>query len=154
MLAYADMLTHRTVAHLKLTCDNISSSAWVSAGMLAMDPAKAQEAANRFHEHLVRTRRKSGYETTFHEDGRLAEQLAAFCVADPPALLWRNNGAYADLFRFLALRFLSQPDAVLHCESLHSQWKWIELIRRFWRGGCLFRFPWRPGGVWPCPGAP
>ena len=30
----------------------------------------------------------------------------------------------------MALRFLCQPDSVLHCESLHAQWKWLEHDRR------------------------
>ena len=73
---------------------------------------------------------KSGFEKAFYTDSRLQEQLAAFITADPPSVLWRNQGAYATLFRFLAIRFLGQPDSVLHCESFHAQWKWLEAAKR------------------------
>ena len=40
------------------------------------------------------------------------------------SLLWAGFW-YKNLYRFLASRFLSAPDAILDCESTHAKWKWI-----------------------------
>ena len=53
-------------------------------------------------------------------------QLERFADRATPVVVWRSNGEFAELFIFLATRFLSAPDSVLLCEGVHSQWKWIE----------------------------
>eukprot|EP00959_Pyramimonas_sp_CCMP1952_P158157 3307386-Pyramimonas_sp.AAC.1 len=58
------------------------------------------------------------------------EQLTGFAGMEPPCLLWRCNGRFADIFRFAALRFRCVPDHVLDCESVHARWKWLEWTRR------------------------
>ncbi len=53
-------------------------------------------------------------------------------IADDPALacIWRKDGRTAHLFRFIADRFAGAPDSVGFCESIHAQWKWLEVNRR------------------------
>ena len=126
LFEYHAKLANRMAAHLQLTCETIDSFAWLSAGMLSTNAATAQASANAYHEHLVRCASKTGYDAVFVAEPGLFDQLAAFSAARPPDLLWRGRGAYQDLFRFLALRFLANPDSVLKCESVHAQWKWIE----------------------------
>ena len=126
MEAYHTKIATAMTAHLQLTCETIDGAAWLSAGLLSMDPVAARAAANAFQEHLIRQRAKNPYEAAFAGDLTLMQELANFCVADPPVLLWRGRGRYQHLFRHLALRFLAQPDSVIACESLHAQWKWIE----------------------------
>ena len=67
------------------------------------------------------------FEKAFVEDGRL-EMLASFGEREEPVVLWRGKGRYAGLFRWLAVRFLGNVDNVLHCESVHAQWQWIETV--------------------------
>ena len=126
LFEYHAKLANRMAAHLQLTCETIDSCAWLSAGMLSTNAATAQASANAYHEHLVRCASKTGYDAVFVAEPGLFDQLAAFSAARPPDLLWRGRGAYQDLFRFLALRFLANPDSVLGCESVHAQWKWLE----------------------------
>ena len=57
------------------------------------------------------------------------EELQAFSVASPAVLLWKGLGAYQKLYRFLAPRFLANPDSVLDCERQHAVWQW-HLSRR------------------------
>ena len=56
------------------------------------------------------------------------EMLAAFVDLLEPVVLWRDGGRYAELFRWLAVRFLGNPDHVLECENIHAQWQWIEAV--------------------------
>ena len=57
------------------------------------------------------------------------QQIEDFASIKPPVQLWRCNGHFSDLFYFLANRFLGAPDHVLDTESVHAQWKWIEVKR-------------------------
>ena len=57
-------------------------------------------------------------------------QLERFAEDPDPQCVWRKSGRYADLFMFLADRFLDAPDHVLDAESVHAQWKIIEVGRR------------------------
>ena len=58
------------------------------------------------------------------------DQLGLFCDHEPPVLLHKGNGAFADLFKFMCMRFLCCPDSVLDSESVHALWKWIEETKR------------------------
>jgi hypothetical protein len=122
----------RMATHLKLNAYNISRSSWLSAQLLSKNAAEARKGANAFLHHLVRLRphQRSPYEEAFVEDTVKMQQLEAFAASDPPKLLWHCGGAYADLFVFLSVRFLSAPDSVLDCEGVHAQWKWIEQSAR------------------------
>lgn len=96
------------------------------------DAAKARESGNLFHEHIIRrtVANRTPFENAFIAEDALMTQLGRFVDAEPPQLLWRNNGEYKDLFRFLASRFLSAPDHVLDAEGTHALWKWIETVKR------------------------
>jgi hypothetical protein len=54
----------------------------------------------------------------------LWRSLDFFSKADPPVLLWHDNGRYETLFKFLAPRFLLAPDHVLDAERIHARWQW------------------------------
>ena len=100
--------------------------------MLSKDPVVAQAGANEFRRHLLKLRegQQSSYEAAFLNDEVKMLQLEQFASVHPPSLLWRNKGAYSELFHFLAVRFLGAPDSVLECEGIHAKWKWIEHGRR------------------------
>lgn len=104
----------------------------MSARMLRKDPLTAQEGARQFLDILEKGSRNkpSHYEEAWINDPVKMEQLRMFCDLEVPVLLWHMDGAFKDIFRFLAQRFLSSPDSVLPCEGVHAQWKWIELIKR------------------------
>ena len=50
-------------------------------------------------------------------------QLCRFADMKPPALLWKHNAAFRNLFTFMAMRFLGGEDNVLMAESMHSRWQ-------------------------------
>ena len=82
--------------------------------------------------HLATT--KPGNRTAFEhymftEDG-LWKNLEEFSQAEPAVLLWRDNGKYEQLFKFLAPRFLLAPDHVLDAERMHARWQWECLDKR------------------------
>ena len=58
------------------------------------------------------------------------EQLNGVAAASPPVLLWKGGGRFAQLFKFLAARFLANPDSVLDIERQHAVWQWVLLRRR------------------------
>ncbi len=45
-------------------------------------------------------------------------------------VLWRGHGRFATLFKFLAGRFLANPDSVLDVERQHAVWQWVLQRRR------------------------
>ena len=116
-------------AHLQLVFENVMRTSWLAGAVLSPDAASAQRAARELHDKLIRTdaAARTTFEKAFVEDGRL-EMLAAFADRPAPVVLWRGDGRYAALFRWLAVRFLGNPDHVLQCESVHAQWQWIEAI--------------------------
>jgi hypothetical protein len=121
----------RMASHLSLTAANIDNTSWLCANLLSTDAGVAREGANRLHEVLIRVRESSTpFEVNFVGNAILMAELQAFARAKPPCLLWRGRGAYANLFRFAAVRFRSAPDAVLDCEGVHARWKWLELMKR------------------------
>ena len=69
-------------------------------------------------------------QATFLDDDELMTQVSQFADMDPPVLLWHARGKFAQLFRFLAVRFLACPDHVLDAEGVHARWKWISMIKR------------------------
>lgn len=69
-------------------------------------------------------------QATFLDDDELMTQVSQFADIDPPVLLWHAGGKFAQLFRFLAVRFLACPDHVLDAEGVHARWKWISMIKR------------------------
>ena len=105
-------------AHLQLVFENVMRTSWLAGAVLSPDAASAQRAARELHDKLIRTdaAARTTFEKAFVEDGRL-EMLAAFADRPAPVVLWRGDGRYAALFRWLAVRFLGNPDHVLQCES-------------------------------------
>ena len=122
----------RMATHLQLTAANICRSTWMSAHILSKNAELARASANAFHEHLIRLRPAAAtpYEKHWLETDALMRQLYRFKCKSPPCLLWHNDGAYSEMFIFLAIRFLSEEDSVLDCESIHAEWKWLEELRR------------------------
>ena len=93
--------------------------------MLLKDAAKALEAARAFAQHLASTapQRRTKFETCIAEDPRLMQELNTFIATAPPVLLWKGGGQFAYLFKFLAARFLANPDSVLDDERQHAIWQ-------------------------------
>ena len=99
--------------------------------MLSPNADMAQRAARELHDKLIRTSAAAmtTFEKSFVNDRRM-EMIASFADKNPPVVLWRDQGRYAELYRWLAVRFLGNPDHVLDCESVHAQWQWIETVAR------------------------
>ena len=93
-------VTDQAAAHLHLLGDNTFRTPWLAAKLLSTDRILAKESASALVKHLATT--KPGNRTAFEE--RLISQvelwrnLTAFAAADPPTLLWHNNGRYQHLF--------------------------------------------------------
>ena len=128
---------HRSVsdqaaAHLKLVGQNTFRTPWLTAKLLASDSDIAQEAAKALVRQLVTTRpsNRTQFEKHLLETPCLWKDLEDFSQAEPPTLLWRNNGQFETLFRFLAPRFLLCPDHVLDAERIHARWQWACTIKR------------------------
>jgi hypothetical protein len=132
LLEYHKNVAIAMAGHVRATAANINRSLWLSGGILSKSPEIARELANRFREHLLHltANQRNKYETAFMENETLMQQLTMFANTDPPTLLWRGHGQFADLFRFLAPRFLAAPDNVLDAEGVHARWKWIETVKR------------------------
>ena len=98
-----------------------------SAGILSTIPTLAQESARLLRDHLLRKPALdlSSFERTVRTDDALWSQLDRFSDHQKPTLLWRQGGAFRDLFAFLAVRFLSCGDSVLNAESIHSRWQHV-----------------------------
>jgi hypothetical protein len=107
-------------------------SAWLGARILSILASDARTGALLFLDHLTKLtpQARTLFDESVLDDETLMEQLTQFSEADPPVLVWRNNGRYQYLFRFLAMRFLSCPDSVLDVEGVHAQWKWISIRQR------------------------
>ena len=125
-------LASRGTAHLALVMENITRTTWLAGAMLHHDAEKAQTAANALHLHLLSTSpaRRSAFETSITVNDTYMANLQAFATAVPQVCLWQGAGAYKDLFRFLALRFLLAPDQVLDCERAHARWQWLCMLKR------------------------
>ena len=97
-------VTSQAAAHLNLLKDNTFRTPWMAAKLLAKDPRLARGAAVDLVKHLATT--KPGNRTEFEQhlftkDG-LWKDLEEFSRAEPAVLLWRDDGKYEGLFKFLA----------------------------------------------------
>ncbi len=131
-MAYHLRVSMRMSGHLRLTWENVNSSEWLAGGILSKDPNTARACARLLHDHL---KRKSPsemrpFEAAVTQDEGLMLQIDDFASQDPPCLVWRRQGRWAYLFKFLAGRFTGNGDTVLDCESMHARWKWISEHRR------------------------
>ena len=122
----------KMATHMRIGAENIDRTPLVCQLMLSTNARKAQEAANMLRDRLRLTPREKmqRWERSFVDDEAIMEQLDCFCVISPPSLLWRQKGAFTDLYIFLAVRFLSQKDHVLDAEGVHARWKWIQWTKR------------------------
>ncbi len=125
--AYRFQVACTMAAYVKGTLDNFQKSMWTSAGILSKRPAQAKLSARLFRAHLqqLAPHAMTRYERHFYDDQTLMEQLEHFGNREPPVVVWRGKGRYAALFKFLAVRFLGQPDSVLSNEGVHAQWQSI-----------------------------
>ncbi len=99
--------------------------------LLSKDPYIAKEAANLLLDRLVTLRpgQATPFEAAMLADDRLMRDISTIANDPSPACIWRKRGRTAHLFRFLASRFIGAPDSVGACESIHAQWKWLEINR-------------------------
>ena len=132
LLKHHQRVAFRMSTHLSLTSLNITGSHWLSAQMLSKCPEGARTGARLFHAKLIRLNpgTATAYEKEWLQDETKMGQLAAFADMEPACLLWRNRGAFKDMFIYLADRFLGSPDSVLDAERVHAKWKWVEHVRR------------------------
>lgn len=115
-------------AHLSITMENVSRSQWDLALAMSKDRETAWLSARTFCDHLKRTKVAdlTAFERTFMRADKLHLQLIEFASAPwPKYLLWHNSGRWKDLVWFIAARWLSAPDAVIPCEKIHADWKWL-----------------------------
>jgi hypothetical protein len=131
-LEYHRRISSRMGTHLQLTCNNVARFAWLLGGMISPDADQARASARLAQHHLLRTKTADAtkLESLLLGDQTLMSQLSVFADLDPPMLLWRNRSKFAELYKFIVVRFHSNPDHVLHCESVHAQWKWVEEVKR------------------------
>ena len=134
--AFYNKVVMRMQSHLSLNVANIRRSTWVAAKLLSSNPASAKAAANELlwapSTGIMRLRpdQCSAFETSLLASSTLMEQLHWVADFPHPKCIWQYGSTCADLFIFIADRFGGAPDHVLHCESVHAQWKFIELLRR------------------------
>lgn len=118
--------------HLQLVGDNTHSSMWLAGALLSKDPDAAKAAAAELVEHLCKTpaMKRSSFEAALFEDKERWEALEAFSKQEVPTVLWGGRGRFAPLYRFLAVRYLANPDHVLDVERQHAVWQWVLARRR------------------------
>ena len=121
----------RMAAHLKLTLENISQPHWWAASLLSTSAVDAQEAACSLHDFIKRKQdtELNGFERSLRLDEDLWCELGNFIEHRPPCILWRGQGAYKNLFNFIACRFAGNPDSCLGAEGIHSMWQAILRMR-------------------------
>ena len=78
----------------------------------------------------LRPERSTPFEAFIIADDVLMRDISLIADDTTPQCIWRKRGRTAHLFMFLADRFLGAPDSVGGCESIHAQWKWLEVNRR------------------------
>ena len=125
-LGFHRRVTDQAAGHLHLLESNTYRTPWLAAKLLSEDKILAQDSATALVKHLATTRphNRSSFEERLISHVELWKNLTAFATADPPTLLWHNNGRYQHLFQFLAPRFLLAPDHVLDAERVHARWQW------------------------------
>ena len=92
------------------------------ADMLAKDGFVAHAGASSYLDHLARTRSANynEFDRAFAADNCLMTQAAEFADTPTDTLLWHMDGKFSYLFKWLADRYLAQPDSVLDCEGVHA----------------------------------
>ena len=122
----------RAATHLQLTAANILNTQWLAQELLSRHAPKAQASARTLVRHLTTTppTKYTPFERELVQEEQLWSELVDFSNTPRALLLWRGRGRFANLFRFLASRFLVGPDHVLDCERLHARWKWISDNKR------------------------
>ena len=136
-LNFHRLVASRAAAHLDLLGCNTYRTPWLAAKLLLSDARSARDAAALVMKHLVTTNptNRTSFEAHLLLTPELWQNLEAFAKAEPPVLLWRANGKFETLFKFLAPRFLLAPDNVLDAERVHARWQWLCNIKR------AFKFP-------------
>ena len=120
------LVSGQSSAHLNLVADNTYRTPWLAAKLLSKEAGVPQDAAAALLKHLGTTRRanRTKFENHLVDSPELMRGLKDFQSAEPPVLLWHGHCAYAYLFKFLAPRFLLNPDHVLDAERVHARWQW------------------------------
>ena len=115
------------IAHLKGNFENMARTTWLAGQMLSLDTDRARTAARQFQDHLLRVKPGNGtlFESWFAAQPMLMAQMSEFADTEPPCHLWRKHGAFTDLYRALAVRFLANKDHVLDNEGTHARWQWL-----------------------------
>lgn len=97
--------------------------------LLSSNAQLAATAAKGLLKRLQTTKQLEPLETCILNDRNLMSQLELF-VSRPGKTLWQHGNDCAELFRYLATRFLTAPDHVLDCEGVHAQWQWLMTTKR------------------------
>ena len=120
-------LVSKCTSHLALVLANVARSTWTAGAILHRDPGLARTAALELLRHLdsVAPASRSNFETHLANADNLHNELVAFANREPAVCVWQGGGAFKELFKFLALRFLLAPDQVLDCERAHARWNWM-----------------------------
>ena len=105
------LVTTRASSHLALVADNIMRTSWLAAEILSRDPDKAQRAALELIRNLATTAPalRTPFETFLFETTSLWTNLVDFAHARPSVRVRQGRGHFAEIFRFLASRFLTAP---------------------------------------------
>ena len=125
-LAFHRSVSNSAAAHLNLLATNTYRTPWLAAKILSKDKFLARDSACALVRHLATTRpnNRTPFEQHLFNSEELYLSLENFSKADPPVLVWHDQGRYETLFKFLAPRFLLAPDHVLDAERIHSRWQW------------------------------
>ncbi len=125
-------VANRMQSHLQLTGENIYRTTWQAGALLSKDAVHARTSARALLDHLSSTapRKRTRFETTLWEDGQIMRELTDFAAQGEPTQVWKEQGRWAALFRFLAPRFLANPDNVMDVERQHAVWQWHLAGRR------------------------
>ena len=96
--------------------------------LLQSDAEKVQLHARKLHQHLISVKQNSQnyFEAEFVNQTDLMAELDRLATAAVPHVLWRNQGAYGKLYRFLAPRFLANGDSAVPVERIHALWERLE----------------------------
>jgi hypothetical protein len=117
----------RMAAHAQLTGMNIIRTHTRLGAVLCTDARIAIAVAQEVHDMLQSKsdRSMTPFEIAFVARDVLMDELRDFAMQDKnqPVVLWRSNGRYQHLFKFLSASFLSTPDSVLLCEGVHGRWQ-------------------------------
>ena len=118
--------------HLKLTGEGILRTPWLAAAVLSKDATLARDAARDLVQHIgtVAATGKTKFEAALHAQKQLMSELSSFSLQTEPRCLWKGGPQWANLYKFLAVRFLANPDNVMDVERLHATWKWVLMRRR------------------------